>query len=266
MNCVILLRVLVALLVVAPLVVSLILSVELYSFSGFVTVGIYALAIFVHFVLQSCYALKNKRDMENASQSWETVTLSSSVGVQLVGYREDPELFERACRALNHVFSENMWITRVVCVVDGNEEEDLKMVAVFHKVFSDKAQHYNFEKLPTFDQVAALQGSVLVISQPHVGKRAVLRTGMWSNMSSRVDYALLLDSDTVVDAEAPRELKHILDRQPEVAAVAGDVRIYNMKNMLSLLWSLKYLMAYYLERGAQSAHGVVACVGGPLGM
>jgi len=82
-----------------------------------------------------------------------------------------------------------------------------------------------------------------------------------------VDYIQVCDSDTKLAANATMELVRVLDAQPNVGAVGGDVKILNDgDSIVSFLSSLRYWMAFNIERACQSYFGCVSCISGPLGL
>lgn len=74
------------------------------------------------------------------------------------------------------------------------------------------------------------------------------------------------DSDTRLDPMALLELVRVLDEDPRVGAVGGDVRILNpLDSWVSFLSSLRYWVAFNVERACQSYFHCVSCISGPLG-
>lgn len=74
------------------------------------------------------------------------------------------------------------------------------------------------------------------------------------------------DSDTRLDPMALLELVRVLDADPRVGAVGGDVRILNpLDSWVSFLSSLRYWVAFNVERACQSYFHCVSCISGPLG-
>lgn len=62
------------------------------------------------------------------------------------------------------------------------------------------------------------------------------------------------------------ELARVLDEDPRVGAVGGDVRILNpLDSWVSFLSSLRYWVAFNVERACQSYFHCVSCISGPLG-
>ncbi|NWX42434.1 HYAS3 synthase, partial [Steatornis caripensis] len=75
------------------------------------------------------------------------------------------------------------------------------------------------------------------------------------------------DSDTVLDPACTAEMLRILEADPRVGGVGGDVQILNKyDSWISFLSSVRYWMAFNVERACQSYFGCVQCISGPLGM
>lgn len=74
------------------------------------------------------------------------------------------------------------------------------------------------------------------------------------------------DSDTKLDPLATVELCKVLESNPKYGAVGGDVMILNLKeSYISFMSSLRYWMAFNIERSCQSFFNCVSCISGPLG-
>lgn len=74
------------------------------------------------------------------------------------------------------------------------------------------------------------------------------------------------DSDTKLDPLATMELCKVLESNPKYGAVGGDVMILNQKeSFISFMSSLRYWMAFNIERACQSFFNCVSCISGPLG-
>lgn len=74
------------------------------------------------------------------------------------------------------------------------------------------------------------------------------------------------DSDTKLDPLATMELCKVLESNPKHGAVGGDVMILNLKDSyISFMSSLRYWMAFNIERSCQSFFNCVSCISGPLG-
>lgn len=62
------------------------------------------------------------------------------------------------------------------------------------------------------------------------------------------------------------ELCKVLESNPKYGAVGGDVMILNVNDSyISFMSSLRYWMAFNIERSCQSFFNCVSCISGPLG-
>lgn len=74
------------------------------------------------------------------------------------------------------------------------------------------------------------------------------------------------DSDTKLDPLATVELCKVLESNQKYGAVGGDVMILNLRDSyISFMSSLRYWMAFNIERSCQSFFDCVSCISGPLG-
>ncbi|MEN9328079.1 MAG: hypothetical protein RI947_887 [Candidatus Parcubacteria bacterium] len=107
-------------------------------------------------------------------------------------------------------------------------------------------------------------GKYCMILQPWGLKRKAMYTSLLL-LASKYQLTGTTDSDSIIAPDAvSRSVKVFVDRQ--VYAMTGAVGIFNITNWLSFLSSLRYWYAFFLERAAQSAKGVVQCVSGPWGV
>lgn len=103
--------------------------------------------------------------------------------------------------------------------------------------------------------------------QPHCGKRHAMYTAFRVLMEAGCDAIMSTDSDTKFDPNAMVEMERALYWHPNIGAAAGDVRIWNAgDSLLSFMSSLRYWMAFNIERAAQSFNRCVTCVSGPMGL
>ncbi len=93
------------------------------------------------------------------------------------------------------------------------------------------------------------------------GKSRALNVGL-SHATGEV--VLLLDADTILKPDAPRQLlQHFAD--PRVAAVAGNAKVGNRINLLTRWQALEYITAQNLERRALAYLGCITVVPGAIG-
>ncbi|XP_069496720.1 hyaluronan synthase 1-like [Ambystoma mexicanum] len=104
------------------------------------------------------------------------------------------------------------------------------------------------------------------IMQKWGGKREVMYTA-FKALGNTVDFIQVCDSDTKLDRQATMEMVKVLESNEHYGAVAGDVRILNLSDSaLSFMSSLRYWMAFNVERACQSYFNCVSCISGPIGL
>ena len=238
------------------------------SSGGYIAVSLYGIIIVSYYVLQSVLAVLNHFSMNRVSNLSRFDTNKRHVLV-VVGYREDPDLFRGCLEAADLISG----IENIIVVVDGCDAEDEGMVDVFKDTLNgtvmtiddDISMATSSQTLDTVKQILETKKSIC-ISQPHLGKREALYTGIINAINCSYDAVLLTDSDTCIDRDALRELSKVLFANENTAAVTGDVKILNAVSLVSFLASVKYYLAFNIDRGAQSLFGCVGCVSGPLGL
>jgi len=100
-----------------------------------------------------------------------------------------------------------------------------------------------------------------VEQQPNAGKAAALNRAI---ALATGEVVVVIDADTLVDPGfLGAVLPHFAD--PKVAAVAGNVKVGNRRNILAGLQSLEYIVSLNLDRRAQAQAGVVGIVPGAAG-
>jgi len=270
-----LVRLLVVLALVSALALSLVFSLHITNVAGEVVVGFYAVVFLTYLMLQMVFACLNRHHMSRLVGRNLRDTQTTTTGVQIVGYREDPQLFRLACESLRTLRMVSTDLTHVTCVVDGNQAEDLVMKDTFLSVFPHAVHTHFKDRAPVQAEVEALLQQereagrdvrLRVVTQPHAHKRSALYTGFLFNAAYQVDYTLCVDSDTQLDQHALVYLKRVLDTEYDVGAVGGDLRVEDSYNWLTACSQRKYVLAFNLERSAQSYFGTVACIAGPLGL
>ena len=89
----------------------------------------------------------------------------------------------------------------------------------------------------------ALPG-VRVITQPNAGKPAALMTGI---RAARHDVLVLVDGDTVFEADSIRELVAPL-ADPRVGAVSGNTKVGNRRGLIGRWQHVEYVIGFNLDR------------------
>lgn len=116
------------------------------------------------------------------------------------------------------------------------------------------------------DRTAELAGAyaadgVRLIRQAQSGKATALNTGI---AAAEGDVVVVIDADTMLDPGFFREVApHFAD--PEVVAVAGNVKVGNRRTLLGLTQALEYVVALNLDRRAQDSLNCISVVPGAAG-
>jgi cellulose synthase/poly-beta-1,6-N-acetylglucosamine synthase-like glycosyltransferase len=103
---------------------------------------------------------------------------------------------------------------------------------------------------------------VSLINKPNGGKSKALNAGI---QYSKADFIVCMDGDSVLTPDTLRNaVVHFVD--PNVGAVAGNVKIANRKKWLTDLQALEYVEGLNLARSAQGFIRLVNIIPGPIGM
>ncbi|XP_036391197.1 hyaluronan synthase 3 [Megalops cyprinoides] len=240
--------------------------------------GLYGAALGLHLVLQGLFAYLEHRRMRRPAAGPGAARgppRRPSVALCIAAYQEDPAYLRKCLRSARRVSFPGL---KVVLVVDGNRAEDGYMVDIFREVFGGGEEagvaawegNYHARGAPAEDgeRVARLVRSrrYSCVAQRWGGKREVMYTA-FKALGDSVDYVQVCDSDTVLDPACTVEMLKILEEDPEVGGVGGDVQILNKyDSWISFLSSVRYWTAFNVERACQSYFGCVQCISGPLGM
>jgi len=102
---------------------------------------------------------------------------------------------------------------------------------------------------------------VSLINKPNGGKAKALNAGI---QYSEADFVVCMDGDSVL---TPDTLKHAISHfdDPDVGAVAGNVKIANRGKWLTDLQALEYVEGLNLARSAQGHVRMVNIIPGPIG-
>ena len=100
-----------------------------------------------------------------------------------------------------------------------------------------------------------------VITKPNGGKWDALNTGV---KAAKGEFIVCIDADTLIDSDAIQHLiNHFSD--PDVAAVAGNVKVGNRHSLLTKLQALEYVVGINLYRRSEAFLEKVTVVPGPIG-
>ncbi|XP_069041430.1 hyaluronan synthase 1 [Lepisosteus oculatus] len=270
-----------ALLVLGGLIYAYVAGTRLASAPySVVSFGVYGVLLGLHILVQSTFAFAEHRRMRRRSLA---CSYRRSVALTISAYQEDPTYLRECLLSVRSLCYPQSKL-RVIMVVDGNSPDDRYMMDMFQEVFRDKdpgcyVWQNNYH---SWDPRAAAGGEgdpqreeveALIQSRPFVcvmqkwgGKREVMYTA-FKALGSSVDYVQVCDSDTKLDPLATLELVKVLESDERCGAVGGDVRILNLHDSyISFMSSLRYWMAFNIERSCQSFFNCVSCISGPLGL
>ncbi|XP_070768460.1 hyaluronan synthase 1 [Enoplosus armatus] len=267
------------------------------SMYGIISFGFYGLLLTLHVLVQSFFAFVEHRRMRARKSP---CTFTKTIGFTISAYQEDPN-YLRECLNSIRALKYPPELLRIIMVIDGNGYDDLYMMEMFKEVFADQDPgcyvwrnnyhtwdptqpqedvemdaamgpggdaDYIIGEDPQRREVERLIQSkrCVCIMQEWGGKREVMYTA-FKALGSSVDYIQVCDSDTKLDPLATVELCKVLESNPKYGAVGGDVMILNLKDSyISFMSSLRYWMAFNIERSCQSFFNCVSCISGPLGL
>jgi hyaluronan synthase len=178
--------------------------------------------------------------------------------VVIVGYREDPILFEKCLRShLQNLF--NTKVNKTYVIVDGMEREDRYMAGIFKKVYGNNGIVFLEDNHPNDKRFVC-------ILQEHKGKRHALYTGFNVSIINNIYGVICTDSDTEFDKNAIDSLIKVIESDDSIGAVTGDMKISNPHSVIAVLSYIRYWFACNLERAYQSYNKCVLCVSGPIGI
>lgn len=103
---------------------------------------------------------------------------------------------------------------------------------------------------------------VKLITKPNGGKATALNAGI---QVSAYDFILCVDGDSQLSSQTlSRGIRHM--RDPEIGAVAGNVKVINRDNLWTNFQALEYIEGLNMPRSAQSAIRLVNIIPGPVGL
>ncbi len=103
---------------------------------------------------------------------------------------------------------------------------------------------------------------VSLINKPNGGKAKALNAGIHF---SKAEIVLCMDGDSQLSEDSIRmAVRHFSD--PEIGAVAGNVKVMNRKKLFTDLQALEYIEGLNMARAAQSYMKLVNIIPGPIGL
>jgi hyaluronan synthase len=94
------------------------------------------------------------------------------------------------------------------------------------------------------------------------GKREALYAGF---RQGHGDYFVTVDSDSIIEPDALKEILAPMLQDQRIGGVAGNVRVYNRyQNLLTRMLWVRFILSFDFLRAAQSMYGFVFCTPGAL--
>ncbi len=153
--------------------------------------------------------------------------------------------------AIVPAYNEEVVIQGAIRALAGSDWADLEIIAV-----DDGSVD------ATFDRARALLPQIpnlrVIAQRPNQGKAAALNRGV---AEATGEIIVVLDADSVLEPDAIRRLAAAFD-DPEVAAVAANVKVGNRNGLLGVFQSIEYISSLNIERRAQCWLGWVTTVPG----
>ncbi len=157
------------------------------------------------------------------------------VSVLIAAYNEEPVI----ARTIETVLHSDYPALEVVVVDDGSQDGTAQVV---QQRFGDDPR-------------------VRLIGQPNMGKGAALNRAL---QHAHGEIVVCIDADTQVAPDAIRRLvAHFAD--PQVGAVAGNIKVGNRQNLLTIWQAIEYITSQNAERRAGALLNAVLVVPGALG-
>ena len=142
----------------------------------------------------------------------------------------------------------------------GNTVEALLKLSYVNKEIIVVDDGSTDETLATVEKYAK-NDFIRVVSKPNGGKWDALNAGV---KVANGEFIVCIDADTLLDPDAIQHLiTHFSD--PDVAAVAGNVKVGNRHGLLTKLQALEYVVGINLYRRSEAYLQNVTVVPGPIG-
>lgn len=106
------------------------------------------------------------------------------------------------------------------------------------------------------------QYGVKVLSKPNGGKASALNYGL---LFAKGEIIITIDADSMVTRDAVDEIVRSMTSNPNIVAVAGNIKVLNSKSILTRIQELEYIMAINTIRRAFARFGAVMVIPGAFG-
>lgn len=118
------------------------------------------------------------------------------------------------------------------------------------------------EELVGFRKGKFAEIKISLINKPNGGKASALNSGI---KVSDAEYVLCMDGDSQLSTDSIKmAVRHFTN--PEIGAVAGNVKVLNRRKFITDLQALEYIEGLNMARSAQSFVKLVNIIPGPIGL
>ena len=133
-------------------------------------------------------------------------------------------------------------LMEIICIDDGSRDDTWNYIQRARQRYPHLIQAIRFPK--------------------NRGKREALYAGF---IQGRGDYFVTVDSDSVIEPDTLKQILAPLRQNPEIGAVAGNVKVYNRTaNLLTRMVWVRFVLSFDFLRASQSMYGFVFCTPGAL--
>lgn len=219
-----------SLFVIMPVVFAIALSLwGTFSVFTWILVISLTMTVYCNFLTVPLAVYQKYREIKQSEDS----PYCPSMSVLIPAFNEEKVL----ARTIETVIESTYPDKEIIVIDDGSSDRTLQIA----RSFSDRG--------------------VKVIHRPNGGKAVALNHGLlfaWGEIIVIVDADSQICKNTLVELVRPF-------RDPEVAAVAGNIKVLNRKNILTRCQALEYISSINIARRALDIFGSVAVVPGALG-
>jgi cellulose synthase/poly-beta-1,6-N-acetylglucosamine synthase-like glycosyltransferase len=183
--------------------------------------------------------LATRQRRKEKAMIWPAITNYPLVSIIVPAYNESVN----AVNSVNNLLKTNWPNTEIIFVDDGSKD------GTYEKIH-DAFQHHS---------------RVKVFTKPNGGKASALNFGI---KESKAEYVICIDADTHLHPDAiPKMMRHFMadDRNKKVGAVAGNVKVGNLVNMLTRWQSIEYITSQNFDRKAFAWLNAITVVPGAIG-
>lgn len=208
---------------------------ETWFFTGFILQVIFFAAIILGILRLLLFSVLAILQYRHQHTSQDLRTFTPPVTVAVPAYNEANVV----CRTIDSLLNSDYPEVHVIAVDDGSTDDTLDVLRAH---FTDHPR-------------------VTIVSKQNGGKSSALNEAF---RLAQTDIVVCLDADTLL---APDAIRHLVQAfiNPKVGAVAGNVKVGNRINLLTLWQSLEYITSQNFDRQAFAALKSVPVIPGAIG-